>query len=287
MVCMQTITETDIHETQLWHEYQGHRPVTGFQNPHRQWKTDKKVRNSTPAVIMKNAGIGWGRGRGKVISEEAERTSSVPADMQNLTSGLNFGGNSLSGRCMPQNFNLPLQRDNEKWRPSFGRGTRGLTEKFMPNQPQVYNVQQAIRRGETQTAEKSRFNQPETNLSRTRNLGRGETQSPNHPANNNVWRATSFGRGEAQSAWTLKSNQVANNNVWRQTGSASGHTQAAWTSSSNERTNSNVWRATNSGIGERRAGVPVRPNQPTNNNQWESTRSGRPGNWRSGESGAQ
>ncbi|KAK1382922.1 putative 5'-_3' exoribonuclease [Heracleum sosnowskyi] len=308
----ETITEADIHDTQLWHEYQGHRPVTGLQNPHRQWKTDKKVTNSTPPVIMKNAGIGWGSGRGKVRAEEAERTSSAPGELPKLTAGSNFGGNSSTGHYRLHNFNSPLQCNNEKRSPIFGRGARGITETFRPNQPQVYNVQQAIRRGETRTSEKSRSNPPETSVSRARNFGRGETQAPNHPANNNVWRATSFGRGETRSgqapnhpannnvwratsfgrgetrsAWTSTSSQLANNNVWRETGSARGQTQGAWTLSSNERANSNVWRATNSGIGERGAGVTVRPNQLTNNNQWGSTRSGRPGNWRSGESGAQ
>lgn len=263
----ETVTEADIHETQLWHEYQGHRPVTRLQNPHRQWKTDKRVTNSTPAVIMKNAGIGWGSGRGKVTAEKS-------------TSGLNFGGSSSTGHYRPHNFNSPFQRNNEKWRPIFGRGTTGITGTFKPNEPQVYYVQQAIRRGETQTAEKSKSDQQE-NLSRARNFGRGEIQAPNHPVN--VWQ-TSFGRGETQSAWTLTSNPLANNNVWRGTGPARGQTQAAWTLSSNARANSNVWRATNSSIGDARAGMTVRPNQPANNHRWGLTRSGTPGNWSSGES---
>lgn len=236
---------------------------------------------------MKNAGIGWGSGRGKVISEESERTSSVPGDLHKSTSGLYIWGNPSTGHYSPHNFNSSSQRNNQKWRPTFGRGTTGITETFRPNQPQLYNVQQARRGGETRIAEKARYDKPETNVSQARNFDRGETRAPNHPANNNVWRATSFGRGNIQSAWTLTSNQIANNNVRRETVSARGQTQAAWTLSSTERATSNVWRATNSGIGEMGAGMTVRPNQPTNTKLWGSTRPGRPGNWRSGEGRAQ
>ncbi|WOG87737.1 hypothetical protein DCAR_0206968 [Daucus carota subsp. sativus] len=270
----ETITEADVHETQLWHENQGH----------RQWKTNKNVTDSTPAgaVIVKGAGLGWGSGRGKAIAAESARPSGAPGKMEKMTPNSNFCWNSLTGHNRPHNFNSPLQQHNEKWRPSFGRGTQ-VTETYKPYQPQVNKVQLA--RGETRIAEKLSFNQQDTRYARqARNLSRGETQEPYHHANDNVWRATSFGRGEAQAAWTSSSNERANSNVWRSTGSARWETQAAWTSSSNEQANSNVWQARQSGIGEGKAAMTSTSNQSTNNNTWGSMKSGR-GHWR-GESRA-
>ncbi|KAL8090006.1 hypothetical protein AgCh_039460 [Apium graveolens] len=267
-----TVTEADIQETPLWHEYDGHRPPTGNQNPRREWKSNKKSTDLTPAVILKGAGIGWGRGRGKVIAEEAARTFAAPGEMQKMTSDSNFGWNSSTGHNMPKNFSSPLQCNTVKWRPSFGRGTR-VKETFKPNH---HNVQQVGSRGETRTGEKLRFDQPKTNnVWRARNFSQGETQAPNHPANNSVWRETSFGRGETEGAWKLTPGERANNNVWRATSTARGN---AWTSSSNERANSNVWRPTNPGIVEPQTGVTSRSIQPTNNFRG-SARSGKAGNW--------
>lgn len=278
---MQTITEGDIIETQLWHEYQGHQPSTRNQNPHKQWKTNKNITNYTPAVILKGAGIGWGSCRGKVI---AERVPGAPGEMQKMTSNSNYGSNSSTRHNSPHYFHTPLQHNNEKWRPSFGKGTR-VAEPFKPNQPQVYNVRQVVSRGETRTGETSRSNQPETNnVWRVRNFGQRETGGPgpqarNHLARNNVWQASSFGRGDSEGAWTSISKRAINNG-WPVPGSR-GETQAAWTSSSNESANSNVWRATSSKIGETRAAVTSRPDQPTNIFRG-SSRSDRGINWRSG-----
>lgn len=263
---MQTITEADIQETQLWHEYQGHRPPNRNQNPCREWKTKKCLTNLTLAVILKGAGIGWGRGRGKVIAEEAATTSGAPVEMKKRTSD---GWNSSTGHNRLHNFNSPLQCNNEKWKPSFGRGTR-VKETFKPNH---HNVQEEASRGETRTGEKSRFDQAKTNnVWRARNSGQGETEAPNHPENNSVWQGTSFGRGETEGAWKITTSQRANNNVWRATSTAGGN---AWTSSSNGRANSNVWRATNSGIVETRAAVISRSSQAYSNNFRGSARS----NW--------
>lgn len=51
---MQTIYEADIHDAPLWHEYQGYRLNTRIQNPRTQWKPDEKLRNLTPAMVMKS-----------------------------------------------------------------------------------------------------------------------------------------------------------------------------------------------------------------------------------------
>ncbi|KAK1382921.1 putative 5'-_3' exoribonuclease [Heracleum sosnowskyi] len=214
IVPKKTITEADIQDTQLWHEYQGYRPNTRIQNPHRQWKPDEKLRDPTPAMIMKGGGIGWAGGRGKFVVEEAKKTSSAQRDS-------NFGPNSMARYGTPHNFK---HNNHEKWRPSgLGRATR-VTAAFKPNEPQIYNMQQDFIRADARNVEKARSIREINDARGSKNPGNRErcragAYVPSHSANNNVWQEKGSARVTTQNSWTTTSNRRANKKVWQETDS--------------------------------------------------------------------
>ncbi|XP_034220470.1 5'-3' exoribonuclease 3-like [Prunus dulcis] len=76
---VKTITEDDLMETKLWHEYQGSTPSSSsqlvqerFRKPdnmgNQSFQNNARFTSSSPNMIHKFSGTGWGYGRGKAIA---------------------------------------------------------------------------------------------------------------------------------------------------------------------------------------------------------------------------
>ncbi|KAK2996638.1 hypothetical protein RJ639_024933 [Escallonia herrerae] len=113
-----TITEADIVETQLWHEYHGSRPNNSYraaQNQERYQKTGSTEEKSSPGIITKGVASGWrAAGRGKATNTPIAHTGDQRVALLCSTPGKKVKGpGSSSAR----------QNSSEKWRPVvFGQG---------------------------------------------------------------------------------------------------------------------------------------------------------------------
>ncbi|KAK3018089.1 hypothetical protein RJ639_003378 [Escallonia herrerae] len=113
-----TITEADIVETQLWHEYHGSRPNNSYraaQNQERYQKTGSTEEKSSPGIITKGGASGWSAaGRGKATNTPIAHTGDQRVALLCSTPGKKVKGPGLSSA---------RQNSSEKWRPAvFGQG---------------------------------------------------------------------------------------------------------------------------------------------------------------------
>ncbi|KAL7174039.1 hypothetical protein ACSBR2_033316 [Camellia fascicularis] len=158
-----TINDADIVETQLWHEYQGSRPnyraqIQGF---HRSAQIQGFHRNaingakSSPELIHKGAGSGWGAGRGKpnnnIYHGSSEHTGSsinfpvghgerLDHDIGDLRISDSRKGFKSYGRAQSVNTNLWPSRNSPMSAPPCGQGlTVNTSHTLQRNQSPVAN----------------------------------------------------------------------------------------------------------------------------------------------------
>ncbi|XP_059430814.1 5'-3' exoribonuclease 3-like isoform X2 [Corylus avellana] len=192
---IKSITEGDITETKLWHEYQGNKPSNRLQYETCDLKHEGYQRrfstDSSCEVIHKGAGIGWGGGRGKVNDtsntskhiESRERVilpSSSFAQQKSSVSSLDAGkcyGNLVSSSC-----NL-----NEQLRPHGG--AQSMNDNFWLSRNGVRygtdNVQQ----------QRIQFGSPPTHQGRGHH---GSTVSPTYSWKHSSATSSVQGRGRSQ-----------------------------------------------------------------------------------------
>ncbi|THG08341.1 hypothetical protein TEA_027839 [Camellia sinensis var. sinensis] len=158
-----TINDADIVETQLWHECQGSRPnyraqIHGF---HRRAQIQGFHRNaingakSSPELIHKGAGSGWGAGRGKrkdnIYHGSSEHTGSstnfpvghgerLDHDIGDLRISDSRQGFKSYGRAQSVNTNLWPSRNSPMSAPPCGQGlTVNTSHTWQRNQSPVAN----------------------------------------------------------------------------------------------------------------------------------------------------
>ncbi|KAF5931203.1 hypothetical protein HYC85_032076 [Camellia sinensis] len=158
-----TINDADIVETQLWHECQGSRPnyraqIHGF---HRRAQIQGFHRNaingakSSPELIHKGAGSGWGAGRGKpnnnIYHGSSEHTGSstnfpvghgerLDHDIGDLRISDSRQGFKSYGRAQSANTKLWPSRNSPMTAPPCGQGlTVNTSHTWQRNQSPVAN----------------------------------------------------------------------------------------------------------------------------------------------------
>ncbi|TQD94374.1 hypothetical protein C1H46_020010 [Malus baccata] len=118
-----TITEDDLMETKLWHEYQGSAPTTTttsstrLQERYGGFQNNARCTSSSTVLIHKFAGSGWGCGRGKEVAnpnsgERFYAPRGIPGERVMSSSSYSAMGSTDHKRVSFQGRSV----SNDKWR---------------------------------------------------------------------------------------------------------------------------------------------------------------------------
>ncbi|KAK9939070.1 hypothetical protein M0R45_015779 [Rubus argutus] len=149
-----TITEHELMESVLWHEFQGNAPTRSIQlvqsrltNSNNMGnaciKNNARFTSSSPSdPIHKFAGSGWGCGRGRAngssaSGEQIYSPKSIPGDQTVLSSTSSYSTKGTSDyRRGPLHHHaikeLKITESGQCWRP-YGRGVQSLNNGFWPS----------------------------------------------------------------------------------------------------------------------------------------------------------
>ncbi|KMT04929.1 hypothetical protein BVRB_7g170950 [Beta vulgaris subsp. vulgaris] len=212
-----TISEIDIKETVLWHEYSGRPPITRHYNRYGTGAAHDVGKNTTvnKSCVIRTAGSGRGfeaAGRGKGFTSNARQTHSynvneryastaVPQSPSRGMENLRVSGGSwgTSTRNNMQSTRSVVPHENTSWRPvsytrpSFtSQGSEGSLAQFRPrnaNNPQFGVVQHANTSWQSVSYARPRFTSHYTE----------ESSAQLRPHNTNVPQFMGRGRGRGRS----------------------------------------------------------------------------------------